>query len=128
MFIVLSCSSNLTKMSNSTLEAEGYKVYKIKSVENYYLIYAKKNDSLYKIISKKESIANCNEIKKNGIYDFKLQAILKNRFKNTKFPKPMNDLDITCFTFEGGIKICREEGMDELYYADNIKGSCFLKK
>lgn len=42
-----------------------YKIKMIKTVGKYYVIYAVKNDSTYKIVSKKEKINNCRKIRKD---------------------------------------------------------------
>lgn len=129
LFLAIIFSCGQSKLLNQEHNKTLYQVYKIDSVGIYYLIYAKKQDSLYKIVSKKEHISKSLKIEENKFYNFKLHSLLKNRFKNTKFKPPMNDLDITCFTFEGNTEICREiqNRIFDLYYADNIKGIYYIK-
>ena len=106
-------------------------VYKIDKENDYYLIYAKKKDSLYKIVSKNESpISDCNKIKINNYYDFKLHSRRENSptIGGIKL-NPVNYLDIQCYTYDKDTKICIDikNGIFDLYYADNIKGLCFIK-
>lgn len=126
IIIVVFIASCSTKVRSSATAS--YYVYKIDSIKSYYLIYAKKSDSIYKIVSKKESLDQCLEIKEKQYYNFKLKSILKNRFENTSFPKTMNDADITCFAFDDDIQICKEKGIYDLHLADNVKGLCFTRK
>lgn len=121
--LLASCAPKLKPSATTS-----YYVYKVDSINTYYLIYAKKNDSLYKIVSKKESVGGCSEIKEKNSYDFKLKSLLKNRFKNTSFPKPMGDANITCFTFEDDTQICKEKDIFDLYFADNLKGLCLTNQ
>ncbi|MCL9807716.1 hypothetical protein NAT51_19520 [Flavobacterium amniphilum] len=123
---ILSCkTASLNSISDNSKIS--FTVYKITSVKNYNLIYARRNDSIFKIVSKKNISKDCNKIKINEIYDFKLQSILKNRFKNTKFKAPVNYLDINCFIFEGDVKICKEKGIYDLYYTENLNGLCYTR-
>jgi len=104
-----------------------YKVYKIDSVNSYYLIYAKKNDSLYKIVSKKDSVNCSNKIRLNNNYSFMLHSLLaKSRIGNVSIdPKNMN---VNCFAFDKETFICLEgDSIKDIYHADNVKGLCFIK-
>jgi hypothetical protein len=106
-----------------------YKVYKIDSINNFYLIYAKKNDSLYKIVSKKEGIGNCNRIQEGKVYDFKLHARSENRTIDGIKILPQNSLLVNCFSYDDSTKICLErDSINDLHYAENIKGLCFIKQ
>jgi len=105
-----------------------YMVAKLDSINNYYLIYATKNDSVFKIISKKEHTAKCRPIKKGSNYPFKLKSMRDNAptIGGIKI-SPMNHLDIQCFQFEENTIICKEDGIYDLYFAENINGLCFKK-
>jgi hypothetical protein len=105
-----------------------FEVYKIDSINSYYLIYAKKADTLYKIVSNKEKVKECYSIRKEMKYKFKIHAVSDNAPKIGGLKiKPMNYLDVACYQFDKETKICREEGMYDIYYADNVKGLCFIK-
>jgi len=103
-----------------------YKVYKIDSIDNYYLIYAKKSKTLYKIVSHKLSVVNGNRIKLNTIYAFKLHSSLHD--PRNRFNLNMSQEEVTCFGYPDSTVICLEgDSIKDLYYADNIKGLCFIK-
>lgn len=107
-----------------------YKVYRIDSINSYYIIYVKKGQTLYKIVSQKkkgERVKNCNKIIINNFYEFHLHSML---FVNGHSSIPANQKyeisgwridDSTTIAFEG-------DSIRDLYYADNIKGLCIVKK
>lgn len=55
--------------------ADGYLVDRIKSVDNWYFIYARKSDVIYKIVSKKEPGLKCTRINVNKRYAFALESL-----------------------------------------------------
>jgi hypothetical protein len=120
-------SNHYYKPNSAKHDSSNYKVYQIDSINNYYLIYAKKGDALFKIVSKKESIKKCNGIIVNHVYKFQLHSML---FVNGQSIIPANQIneisgwridESTTINFEG-------DSIRDLYYADNIKGLCFIKK
>jgi len=101
-----------------------YKVYKIDSIKNFYLIYAKRKDIPYKIVSEKTHVDNCEPIRVNEKYPFILHSRLSSRkIGNTKI-MPGN---VDCFYYGDSTFICLEDAIYDLHSADNIKGLCFLK-
>ncbi len=59
--LLFCCKSMVyTSQNHFSKSADSYKVFKIDSINSYYLIYAEKNDTLYKIVSKKEIESGCN--------------------------------------------------------------------
>ncbi len=136
IIILTSCKSNEPDKLKNVKEAYNkesvnYNIYKIDSINSYYLIYAKNGESLYKIVSKKTNLYNCNKIKLNSNYMLNLRAmgIIKPMAGDEK-TKPMNYLDFAdpCRKFDDSTKICLERYMKDLYFADNVKGLCFLKE
>ena len=101
-----------------------YNIYKIDSINNYYLIYARKYDSIYKIVSEKQKISNCKKIALQGNYNLKLRSFssIAPIINSIKIYSP----DIDCYYFEEHTDICleRDRGIFELYYCDNLKGLC----
>lgn len=123
LYISLSCNSNKNIMTDKNLY---YTVYKIDSLNNYYLLYVKKNDSLYKIVSKKTGFTKCEKIKINNHYKFKLHSIFKEGLKLNGNPVLLGQVD--CIGFEQNTYICIErDSINDLHYADNIIGLCFIK-
>lgn len=106
-----------------------YSVYKIDSINNYYLIYAKANDTLYKIISKKETIAAARKIETGKKYKFKLHSIWnQDIFINGLNASPRFVPHVTCLGFDSITDICIERPLiNDLHYADNVKGLRFIK-
>ena len=131
--LLVECASKLVR-SNAIYSDKGnngltsYKVYKIDSINTYYLIYAKKGDTLYKIVSTKEIIENCERIKVNVRYDFKLHSSLSD-FKIGNVTIHQTDLNVSCYAYDASTYICLErDSINDLYYADNIKGLCYINK
>jgi len=115
-------------LSNLTVkDSAKYKVCKIDSINSYYIIYAKQGHVLFKIISKIDSIEKCKDLIVNKVYNFQLHSILS---VNGRPIIPANQImelsgwridQSTIIAFEG-------DSIRDLYYADNIKGLCFIKK
>jgi len=105
-----------------------YEVYKIDSINSYYLVYAKKGDSLFKIVSKKENAINQQKISVNKSYNFTLHSMSSQAptINGIKL-KPVNYMDVNCFRFDEETNICKEEKMYDLYFVDNLQG-LHLKK
>ena len=102
-----------------------YKVYKIDSINNWYLIYARKGDSLYKIVSEKRVYENCNKIQINKAYNFILHSrIYPDQLGGITINTIRHDL-VTCFSYDDSTIICLErDSINDLHYASNLKGLC----
>lgn len=129
ILIVLLFSSCAKKSTIGIKETGQLRVYKISSINNYHIIYGQRNDSLFKIVSKKEYITNCNSIQKNGSYDLKLHSMIINREIGGIKILPQNSMLVTCFSFDKQTNICIEpkKGIYDLYFAENLKGLCLEK-
>lgn len=125
--LILSCSQFQSVNKKSDLDS--CYVNRIDSIDNFYLIYVDKNDSLFKIVSQKEMIVNCKKIKVGSKYNFVLRSIRNNAptIGNIKIV-PVNHLDTHCYQFDTNTKICKEDGVHDLYFVDNLKGLCFKEK
>ena len=119
---------NHTKTTYKTNELSNpFKVYKIDSINNYYLIYVNKKDSLFKIFSDKESVKKCDQIRINVSYDFKLRVFLGNFKIGNTYLKDIPDLNVGGFGVGDSTVIMIEGGLvHHLYYAENIKGLCYF--
>lgn len=93
-----------------------YRINKIKTVGKYYVIYAVKNDSTYKIVSKKEKMSGCKKIKKNESYPLKFSKI-----------QSLAGSEVDCFSFDAKTAICKEPDV-ELGLVSNLKGLYFIEK
>ena len=122
----MSCKSNLPGMENKKL----YEIYRIDSINDYYLIYAKRGDSLFKIVSKKEVADKKKEIKVNKSYPLKLHSRRENSptIGGVKL-EPVNYLDVECYGYDKNTTICIErDSINDLHYAENIKGKYFIRE
>ena len=109
-----------------------YKVVRVDSLKDVYLIYARRNDSLFKIVSDKELSARCVNIKSGQYYKFSLRSLLYTDLtpEEKKHSLPglasfdthhMGSLD-----YDGkGLLITLGDSIRDLYYAKNITGLCF---
>lgn len=128
MSLLLGCKVMFYTNNNHFSESvDYYKVFKIDSINSYYLIYAEKDDTLYKIVSEKGIESDCNSIQVNQSYPFKLtsrrdNAVVINGVKLS----PQNYLDIECYVYDDSTSICIErDSIYDLHHASNIKGLCF---
>lgn len=130
--LFVSCGKSSLMNKENDLKLTSYKVYKIETINDYYLIYASKNDSLFKIVSKKDlSALNCSKIRLNNYYNFKLHSRRENApVINGVKMDPVNYLVINCYKYDKDTEICidAKNGIFDLYYADNVKGLCFIKE
>lgn len=126
MFFGNSCNSQQKSIKSQEV-TDRYNVYQIDSIDNYFIIYAKKENAIFKIVSKKEESERCNMIRINSSYIFDLyshSSVLPTI--NGETVTPVSVYDVVCYTFENGTKICtdRKNGIYDLYYAKNVKGLC----
>lgn len=115
---------SVQKDRQRTNNPDTYRVYKIDSINSFYLIYAKKQDTLYKIVSRKAHLINCETIQINEWYPFILHSRLASRkIGNVKIMPGL----VNCFYYGDSTSICLEKSIYDLYSSDNVKGLCFLK-
>lgn len=101
-----------------------YRVTKIDSVNKVYLIYAKEDTSLYKIVSAKDSTETCINIRVNGEYGFMLHSLFPRQFlgKYDLSPAALPNVDGVIYN---GTPVTVEKGcVKDLFVADNVKGLC----
>lgn len=127
-FLVYSCSVTNKPNNEKITEYNNqlYTVYRIDSINNYNLIYAKKQDLLYKIVSEKKKNKNCKiKIDLNKEYLFKLHSLLYQDIY-------INGVNVggggwaNCVKFNDTTNICIEkDSILDLHVAENIKGLCY---
>jgi hypothetical protein len=124
-FLLFGCVSSLQK-STVRKRLGFYTVYKIDSINTYYIIYAKKDSFLYKIVSKRIQPGHAERILVNGKYQFNLHSITKEiKIGEKVYKLPLN---VSCFSYSDSTKICLErDSINELSHAENIKGLYFMK-
>lgn len=128
LILLFSCTNSISQ-NNST----GYLVKNIESKNSWYIIYAEKNDSIYKIVVGKNEDNVDKDLKKIVIgqyYDFKLQS------RRDSAPEiggvklnPINRLDVECYSYDKKTEICIEpkKGIYDLYYTKDLKGLYYKK-
>jgi hypothetical protein len=127
-FLIISSFS--IKHNNNCLsfqDSKKYRVYKIDSINDYYIIYAKKEKTIYKIISKKDNSYTKNKIRINKFYRFNLRSML---MVNGKSVIPTNQInEITGWRVDKNTTINFEgDSIRDIYISDDIKGLCLIKK
>lgn len=106
-----------------------YKVCKIDSVNTYYLIYAERNDSIFKIVSKKEEVINPDKIKIGSCYEFALYSLRNSLVIGGVKIAPVNYLDAPWFFVDESTAICIESNcVGDLFFANNLKGLSLINK
>jgi len=128
LFFSCKNSQNIVHKDSKTL----FKVIKIDFINTWGIIYATRNDTLFKIVSKIDKSYNdsCNQVQKGGYYAFELNSRRDNvpEINGIKL-KPVNYLDIECYGFDEKTNICIEpkKGIYDLHFAKNLKGLCLEK-
>ncbi|MBI3220546.1 MAG: hypothetical protein HYZ44_13615 [Bacteroidetes bacterium] len=111
--------STVKKNAGSTLH---YKILRIDSTENVYCIYAMRNDSVFKILEKKEARNNCHRIVVDKDYDLKISSIFLPEELHVK-------MRVAGIKFEGVMVNMEEEGViRDLFTASNLIGTCYVFK
>jgi len=131
IIVVFAVSCKTSKLTNQANDLS-YLVKKINSKNNWHIIYASKQDSLFKIIVGKETNTtyNCDKIKVGEYYNLKLHSRKSEVVEiNGVRVQPVNLLDIQCYTYNKETTICIEpqKGIYDLYHAENLKGLCLVK-
>ena len=95
-----------------------FSVFRVDSIDNYYLVYAKMNNLKYKIISKKDSCINKIQFQK--LYKLSLKSVFSGVSSYTR-------LSLSCYTFDNNTIICIEkDSINDLYVTENLRGLCFV--
>ena len=115
------------KSKNKNLEHKFYKISKIDSLNSVYLIYAKRSDSTFMIVSPKLAQNLCKNIKIRGKFNFKLHSQFEARMlDNTPFNSPQsNRLLITHYHYYGTDVPVSKAPRGFIYIADSVIGLCF---
>ncbi len=103
-----------------------YTVVRIDSVENYYLIYAKRNDSTFQIASKKVKVVGCTKLRVNDKYSFKLKSrIFTGEVGGRNISPATNDL-VKCVGLDEDTVVCIDDNcVNDLFYSENIEDACY---
>ncbi len=137
VFLILSCSFMLLlfncngKPKNDSFRCsyrkpqqvefkDEFKILRIDSIENVYIIYASRNDSIFKIASKKVLNINCHPIKIGEDLRLKIVSV----FLPEEFHVKMRMAGVR---IEGVLIPIEEEAIvRDLFLTENLKGLCYL--
>jgi hypothetical protein len=127
--LLFSCSSTKKAMTVNNGDTN-YCVKKIDKNNSWYIIYAERNDTLFKIVSYAENSIdqNCRKIIVGGKYDFELKSKKENApiIGGIK----LDPVGYTgCYIFDKETTICLEpkRGIYDLFFTNDLKGICYLK-
>ena len=95
-------------------------VKKIDSLDNVYIIYIERNDSIFKIVSKRES-NNCKPIQVGKYYLFKLKSVFPDNFGMK--------LDVGGVrVYNTNIELEDDSVVWDLFITENLDGLCYIKR
>lgn len=115
LILVIACSCSVIKNNYSNV----YNIEKIDSIDNFYLIYAKRNDSIFKIVSPKQNHDGRRKILVGRNYSL----LLKPRIIKGTIYSSINYWDTRCFNYGDSTTICLEQNcVPNLYTTEDIKG------
>jgi len=127
IIVVYGCSTtNYNKYKKD--EGKKYFISKIDSINNYYLIYAETDDSIFKIVSEKNNVLkNCDVIKLENSYNLSLISYRESALK--VFGKNTIPLTIQGFGVDENtvIKLEPEKGILDIHFTTNLEGLCLKK-
>lgn len=111
-----------TVSSHANINEDIYEVYRIDSVNSFYIIYCSKDTQKYKIVSEKKDILSNDfvRVEVGGFYNLILKSFPD---KSSENPLTNNSsLLISCYMFDKDTEICREPGINGLFTSPNLVG------
>lgn len=126
LIVIISCSHKIYEdMQEPKLNVENndlYIVTKVDSINNYYVIYLKKDDDNFKVVSEKTKNTYCNPLKEGQKVSLNLKSFYEKKIKFGN-REMTTSLMVDCFYFDENTKICREKAHG-LYYSEDLEGLC----
>ncbi|SFM90583.1 hypothetical protein SAMN05428949_1243 [Chitinophaga sp. YR627] len=127
--LMVSCSLSKSPITGAPSYAQFedtsavYKIYKIDSINSWYVIYARNSGYRYKIISKKCTQLQGVKIMKHKSYNLRL--ISTRHYPNA----PTNYLDVPCFMLDEQTSMCLEPRKEiyDVHYTKDLKGLYFSR-
>ncbi len=129
VIVLLSLSCTCKKNNIITLKKEQinlnqsfkFEIVKIDSIDNIYLVYAKRNDSIVKIVSLKQKVKNCNQVLIGNKYNFKIESFFSKNYHQK--------LDIKGFKVSNTIIKLEKNGVIwDLFSTINLEGLCYIEE
>ena len=118
--------SQMTRISPISVINKEFKILKIDSIRNVYVIYAEQNDSVFRILSKKEKVCNCRYLELNDLYVFSIKSLF--------LPEEVVVMQrIAGVRYEGSVIPIKDETdeknvLRDLYLSNDIKGKCYIRE
>jgi hypothetical protein len=119
----LKCVNKYNDQGTAANDDSSYHVYKIDSVNSFYLIYASRKGAKYKNVSEKKSCANRDKVLRGRDYDFDLSSMLYGSEELPIHPGGVGGVIVDSVT-----TIFVEDSIYDLYSAKNVIGLCFIKE
>jgi hypothetical protein len=110
-------------------ELPSYEVYKIDSINSYFLVFARRDDSLFEIVSKKDNSLDCKKIRVGQQYNLALKSLWsEDRWVGNLNVKPSLTPHVTCLRFDDSTSICidREHGIYDLFLTPSLTGLFYI--
>lgn len=122
LLALLSCNS--IKVSN---KHNSFKVSKIEKNANWYVIYAIRNDSLFKIVLEEQNYNKCTKkIQLGKDYFFNIKSFKSIISESGDKFVSINYIDVPCTAFDEQTTICIEPDKKnyDLYFIEDIASFC----
>ncbi|WP_298900947.1 hypothetical protein [uncultured Psychroserpens sp.] len=109
---------------------KNYKVFKIDSIGSFYLVYLRKGNLNYKVISEKLKKKESSDLIEVGEeYNLSLYSIFNQKLKINNKEVRVVPLIANCVQFEKDINICKEKdlGINDLHYTPDLRGLYIIR-
>lgn len=135
IIFLFSCNRRLVNNSESqvfnTIKDSVFTVHKIDSINDYYVVYLKKSDNWFKVVSKKDSgkhSRNKIEIKKS--YFFNLHSLWNEKLIINGIDVSLSKTpNVQCIGFDEKTSICIErDSINDLFTTKNLEGLKYQKQ
>jgi hypothetical protein len=130
-YCLVSCYS--VKGTGEIYQLNSYRIIKLDSINNVYVLSAMRSDTLYKVLSYKDSSNKCRNVFVNNTYKLNLKSLFIRGFVDSSGRKfditPDAVPGLTGFEYHGVLvsidKLPNQKR--DLFEATNLKGLCFVK-
>lgn len=119
-FVIGACCASKEQTFKHEEFGLDYKIVNIDTIAHIYLIYAERDNVIYKIISPEVGEVNCELIREGGNYRFDLRSYF--------LPEQIHQKErLTGIKFQGQIIILEEQDgiKRDLFFSDVLKGLCY---
>lgn len=114
----------------NTCKDSVFTVHKIDSINNYYIVYLKKADDWFKVVSKKElGLDSGNKIVVKKRYHFNLHSLWNEKLIINGIDVSLSKTpNVECIGFDEKTSICIErDSINDLFTTKNLRGLEYVK-